>query len=51
LAYTGTLGVLIKSKKKGLLPDLAAVIEDLRRTTMYLSPELIAVVLKEANER
>lgn len=51
LAYTGTLGVLVRSKKEGLLPDLANVIEDLRRTTMYLSSELISAVLKEANER
>jgi|SRR6185295_13027275 len=50
LAFTGTLGVLVRSKKEGLLTNLAAVIEDLRRTTMYLSDELISSVLKETDE-
>jgi predicted nucleic acid-binding protein len=50
LTYTGTLGVLVRSKKEGLLPRVAPVIEDLRRTTMYLSPELISKVLTEAGE-
>ncbi|HXU33534.1 MAG TPA: DUF3368 domain-containing protein [Thermoanaerobaculia bacterium] len=50
LTYTGTLGVLIRARKEGLLPDLGAAIEDLRQTTMYLSPGLISAVLAEANE-
>jgi predicted nucleic acid-binding protein len=50
LSYTGTLGVLIRARKEGLLPDLGAAIDDLRRTTMYLSPSLISAVLAEANE-
>lgn len=47
LTYTGTLGVLIRAKKEGLLTNLATVIEDLQGTNMYLSPELIAAVLEE----
>ncbi len=50
LAFTGTLGVLVKSKKIGLLSRIAPVIDNLRRTTMYLSPELITAVLQEAGE-
>ncbi len=50
LVYTGTLGVLVKSKKEGLLSKITPVIENLRRTTMYLSPELISAVLQEAGE-
>ncbi len=46
----GTLGVLVKSKKEGLLSKITPVIEILRRTTMYLSPELISAVLQEAGE-
>ena len=50
LVYTGTLGVLIRAKKEGLLPTVTSVVEDLRRTTMYLSPELISAVLREVDE-
>ena len=50
LTYTGTLGVLIRARKEGLLPNLAAALEDLRQTTMYLSPGLISAVLAEADE-
>lgn len=51
LTYTGTLGVLIRARKEGLLPSLEAAIEALRQTTMYLSPDLISAVLAEANKR
>jgi len=50
LTYTGTLGVLVKSKQAGFLPKVAPVLEALRKTTMYLSPDLIFHVLKEAGE-
>jgi predicted nucleic acid-binding protein len=50
LTYTGTLGVLVKAKQEGFVSRLAPLIEDLRRTTMFLSPELIALVLAEAGE-
>lgn len=50
VAVTGTLGILVRAKEKGLLPSVAPVISDLRQTTMYLAPELIAQVLREAGE-
>jgi predicted nucleic acid-binding protein len=50
LTYTGTLGVLVKAKKQGLLPSVASVIEALRSTTMYLTQALIEMVLREAEE-
>jgi predicted nucleic acid-binding protein len=50
LTYTGTLGILVKSKQEGLLSRVAPVIEALRQTTMYLSPELVEHVLKESGE-
>jgi len=50
LTLTGTLGVLVKSKQAGFLPKVAPVIEALRKTTMYLSSELIFHILKEAGE-
>ncbi|PYQ62594.1 MAG: DUF3368 domain-containing protein [Acidobacteria bacterium] len=50
LTYTGTLGVLVKAKKEGLLPSVSPVIEALRSTTMYLTQTLIEMVLREAGE-
>lgn len=50
LIFTGTLGVLVKAKQEGFVSRLAPLIEALRRTTMFLSPELIALVLAEAGE-
>ena len=50
VTYTGTLGVLLKAQQVGLLPSVAPVIEQLRETTMHLTPELIEMVLKDAGE-
>lgn len=50
VACTGTLGVLLKAKQVGLLSRVAPVLEQLRQTTMHLTPELIAMVLKDAGE-
>lgn len=50
LTYTGTLGLLVKAKREGLLSSVSSVIEALRRTTMYLTPTLIERVLQEAGE-
>lgn len=50
VTYTGTLGLLVKAKNEGLLSSISPVIEALRKTTMYLTQELIQKVLKEADE-
>ncbi len=50
LTYTGTLGVLVKAKREGLLPSVFPVIEALRSTTMYLTQALVEMVLAEAGE-
>ena len=50
VVYTGTLGVLVKAKQQGLLSTVGPILEDLLATTMYLSGDLIAWVLREAGE-
>jgi|SRR5436305_9683027 len=50
LTYTGTLGVLVKAKREGLLPSVSPVIKALRKTTMHLTQGLIEMVLREAGE-
>jgi predicted nucleic acid-binding protein len=51
VTITGTLGVLVKSRREGLLPSLSPVMEALRQTSMYLTRELIETALREAGER
>jgi predicted nucleic acid-binding protein len=50
VTVTGTLGVLVKSRRAGLLPSIAPVIEALQQTTMYLTQELIETALSESGE-
>jgi predicted nucleic acid-binding protein len=50
LTYTGTLGVLVRAKREGLLASVSPVVEALRGTTMYLPQTLIEMVLREAGE-
>lgn len=50
LSFTGTLGLLVKAKHAGLVPRVAPVLEELGRTTIRLSEELIAWALEEAGE-
>ncbi len=37
LKYTGTLGILVIAKQKGLIKSLTEIIEDIRRTNFRLS--------------
>jgi predicted nucleic acid-binding protein len=50
LTCTGTLGVLLRAKQNGLLSSVSPVLQELQRTTMWLSNDLIALVLAEAGE-
>lgn len=50
VVHTGTLGVLVKARNEGLLASISPVIEALQKTTMYLTPSLIEMVMKQADE-
>lgn len=50
LKVTGTLGVIIKAKKAGIIPSVRRVLSEIEKTNFRISKELIAVVLKEAGE-
>lgn len=50
LPMTGTLGLLIAAKQKGIIPVVRPLIDDLLAVGMYLSPKLIQTVLKTADE-
>ncbi|NOS68727.1 MAG: DUF3368 domain-containing protein [Verrucomicrobia bacterium] len=51
IAYTGTLGVLLRAKAEGKIPALRPLLELLgTRTTFWLSPTVQAAALKQAGE-
>ena len=51
IAYTGTLGVLLRAKAEKQIPALRPVLELLeKRTTFWLSPDVRNAALKHAGE-
>jgi predicted nucleic acid-binding protein len=50
LTVTGTLGVVIKAKQRGLLQDVGQVLRELQANGLWLSEELIKAALAVARE-
>lgn len=50
LTYTGTIGIVIKAKEAGYLQAVKPVINDLRGAGLWLSNELVAMILAQAGE-
>lgn len=50
LRVSGTLGVLLKAKRIGILPSMTEAIADLRAAGMWIGDELAANVIAEAGE-
>lgn len=50
LSLTGTFGVLIAAKKRGLVDELAPLLDLLGENRLYASPQLRALVLEQAGE-
>lgn len=48
--YTGTLGVIIKAKKQGVIPSIKPIVEKIKTTDFRLSPELEQIALEIAGE-
>jgi len=47
---TGTIGVIIKAKLKGIIPSIKPLLEKIRHTDFRLSAEIEILALKEACE-
>ena len=47
---TGTLGVLLRAKKDGLIPEVSYCLERLMDEGLYISPSMKKTVLKQAGE-
>jgi predicted nucleic acid-binding protein len=50
LVYTGTIGVIIKAKLKGIIPSVKPLLEKIKQTDFRLSAEIELLALKEAGE-
>jgi predicted nucleic acid-binding protein len=50
LQFTGTIGVLVKAKRTGLITMLKPVLEKIANTDFRLSQSVISAALREANE-
>ena len=48
--YPGTVGVLVKAKQGGHLKEISALIRQLRAAGLWLSDDLVAMVLDQAGE-
>ena len=51
LSVTGTLGVIIKAKKNGIISSIKPYLDKIRETNFRISEELEQIALKEANEK
>jgi predicted nucleic acid-binding protein len=47
---TGTIGVIVKAKLKGLIPSIKPILEKIKKTDFRLSNEIESQALKEAGE-
>ncbi|OIR06994.1 hypothetical protein GALL_109010 [mine drainage metagenome] len=50
LRFTGTIGVIIQAKLKGIIPSIKPILEKLRQTNFRLSIDIEIQALKEAGE-
>lgn len=50
LHFTGTIGVIVKAKLKGIIPSIKPILSKIRTTDFRLSSELELLALKEAGE-
>jgi predicted nucleic acid-binding protein len=50
LTLTGTIGVIIKAKLKGIIPSVKPLLEKIKQTDFRLSAEIETQALKEANK-
>lgn len=50
ITYTGTIGVLVKAKIKGIIPSIKPIIAKIKQTNFRLSPEIELYALKQADE-
>jgi predicted nucleic acid-binding protein len=48
--YTGTIGVIIRAKIKGIIPSIKPLLHNIKQTNFRLTNEVEQQALNEANE-
>ena len=48
---TGTLGVILKAKSEGIIPQVKPILDEILRQGFYISSKLMETVLKTSNEK
>ena len=48
---TGTLGVILKAKFEGIVPQVKPIVDEMLRQGFYISSKLIETILKTSNEK
>ena len=51
LTVTGTLGVLVKAKQKGIIEEVGPLLSEMKRNGFYMDPALETMVLEHAGEQ
>lgn len=50
LSFTGTIGIIIKAKHKGIIPSIKPILQKMRQTDFHISDEIELQALSEAGE-
>lgn len=50
LPVTGTMGILLKAKKLGLIDEVAPLLDALKDSGFYISSNVVQIVLQQADE-
>ena len=50
ILVTGTLGIILRAKQRGIIPAARPIVEHLLRKGMYLSKELVETTLADIGE-
>mgnify|MGYP001370635944 CR=1 FL=1 len=50
LIFTGTIGVIVKAKLSGIIPEVKSILEMIKKTNLRISTELEIAALKLAGE-
>lgn len=51
LTVTGTIGVLLRAKKSGIIKAISPVIDEMKQKGFYISSDLEKMILEQAEER
>lgn len=50
LKVTGTIGVLLKAKREGVIPEIVPVLDKLKKNGFYISESLEQMIMEQAGE-